>query len=161
MNTKTLWWIIGIVAVLLIVIAIVHARNNAASSNTAATAGTSDQNVLVPTEDVSTGSIHASMPSPAVLSYQEALNEYPNSRIQFDVNCQSTPSAATYKNNTTIMLDNRSASPRTIRLGSLGDVSIKAWGFKLVKLSSNDLLPNAMAIDCGAHQNVGIITIQK
>ena len=112
------------------------------------------------TEDVSTGDVNAANPGAAPLAYDQAIVKYADSRIQFDQSCKATPSQATYKNGTLVMLDNRSNMSRDIHLGSLGDVTIKAWGFKIVNLTSS-LLPNDMAIDCGSQQNVAIVSIQK
>lgn len=163
-NNRGFWWAFGILAVILIVVIAVSMNKRAAvvdTDNAADTSMTDDQNVLEATEDVTAGSVNAGASTPVpVLSYQAALTKYATARIQLNASCQATPNNPTYKNGANIMLDNRSAQPRVIHLGSLGNVSIKAWGFKIVNLSSS-LLPNAMAMDCGTQQNVAIITIQK
>ena len=92
------------------------------------------------------------------LSYEHALTQYIDKRIQFDSRCQATPSQVTYKNGTSIMLDNRASVARTIKIGSL--VSIPAYGFKIIQISS-DTLPATWLVDCGTSQNVATVIVQK
>jgi uncharacterized protein YxeA len=95
------------------------------------------------------------------LSYQKALVLYKDKRIQFDKDksvCAATPNHATYKSGTTIMLDNRANEARTIKIGAT--YTVKAYGFKLVKLSSTKL-PVTWLVDCDEHQNVATILLQK
>ena len=92
------------------------------------------------------------------LSYAEALKLYKDKRIQLDTDCRATPSNVTFKNNTKIMIDNRSDVSRAVKLGST--MTIKPWGFKIVTLTSNTL-PATLLLDCGALQNVASILIQK
>ncbi len=117
---------------------------------------------IVSEEDVSERSVNApaTPTAPVVtLSYQEALAQYADARIQIDSTCQVSPNNVTYKDGTSIMLDNRSSVSRTI--GGLGSTfSIKAYGFKIVKLSSNTL-PATLLMNCDGSQNVATILIQK
>ena len=163
------WWFAFVVLVVACIIAagVKHHKEEAMmmqpidqGASTTVMSGDQTASGVVATEDVSTGDVTAATPGAAPLSYEQALAKYADARIQFDSACQATPSASTFRNGTLIMLDNRSADTRDIHLGSLGDISIKPWGFKLVQLSSS-LLPNALAIDCGTNQNVSIITVQK
>jgi hypothetical protein len=111
------------------------------------------------TEDIGPGSVNSSTgTAPVVLSYAQALVKYKNARIQLDDMCQASPNNVTYKNNTNIMIDNRSAVSRTLKIG--GPVSVKAWGFKIVKISSAKL-PATWLVDCDGSQNVATILIQK
>ena len=48
------------------------------------------------------------------ISYADALIKYADRRIQLDKNCQATPNNVTYKDNTGIMIDNRSAQARIV-----------------------------------------------
>ncbi len=162
MKNKTLVWVVIVIVAVVIIGAIVHARHKSVSDDAVnETQNSQNGDSLMSTEDVSAGSVHAASGSTApVLTYDQALAQYATRRIQFDTNCQATPGNATFKNGVTLMLDNRSAGNRTIHMGSFGDISIKAWGFKIVNLTSS-MLPNAIAMDCNGSQNVAIITLQK
>ncbi len=100
----------------------------------------------------------AKKPAAASMSYAQALETYKDRRIQFDKACQATPNNVTYKNGTKIMLDNRAGVARTININ--GAVSLPAYGFKIVTLSSSTL-PKTILVDCGTGQNVATILIQK
>ena len=114
-----------------------------------------DSEVVDSTEDTSEGSVNVSKPA---LSYQNALAKYKDVRIQLNANCQADPTQMTFKNGTEIMMDNRSPKDRTVKVGSI--YNIKAWGFKIVKLSSATL-PATWLVDCDKSQNVATILIQK
>jgi len=109
------------------------------------------------TEDTSAGSIHAGV-SKSSISYADALLKYENARIQLNSDCQAIPNNMTFKNGTSIMIDNRASFAVAVRAGSV--FSIKAYGFKILKLSSKTL-PATWLVDCGASQNVATILIQK
>ena len=115
------------------------------------------QEVLVPTEDTSTGSVHTTKNATS-LSYEEALLKYKDTRIQFDSLCRAIPNAVTYKNNTSIMLDNRAPVARVVEIDSA--YTVKAYGFKIIKLSST-ALPTTWLIDCDKSENVATILLQK
>ena len=116
--------------------------------NSVENAGSSNSNVKT----------NVKAPTAATMSYANALAQYKDARIQLDEECRATPTYATFKNNASIMIDNRSAVPRTVRLGSV--FNMKAWDFKIVKLSSTTL-PATWYMDCGTSQNVASILIQK
>jgi len=90
--------------------------------------------------------------------YEQALLEYKNARIQLDKNCQATPNYVTYKNDTNIMIDNRSAIARTVKVGSV--YTIEPYGFKIIKLLS-PILPVTWFINCDNSPNVATILLQK
>ncbi len=125
-------------------------KNNSAPSDT-----NTDANQVV---DTSTNAGNTNAGAVAPISYTDALVKYKDSRIQLDTNCQANPNNVTYKNNSYIMIDNRSSADRAVKLGST--FSIKAWGFKIVKLSSANL-PATWYLDCGNSQNVATVLIQK
>jgi len=56
------------------------------------------------------------------------------------------------------MIDNRAPVARTVKVGST--FPIKAYGFKIVNLSSATL-PATWYVDCDSSQNVATILIQK
>ncbi len=153
MQNKNIW--IGLGAVLVLVLIFWMVNKNSGEDAVQEVADDTEQVESV--EDTSEGSVNASSPA-ATLSYQQALVKYKDARIQLDKTCQASPNNATYKNNTSIMIDNRAPVARTVKVGSV--FSIKAYGFKIVKLSSATL-PATWLVDCGSSQNVATILIQK
>ena len=95
----------------------------------------------------------------ASISYANALIKYKDRRIQFDATCQAIPNVVTYKDNTGIMLDNRSPQTRIIKVG--GTYTIKPYGFKIIVLPDIYLKSKTILVDCGASQNVATILIQE
>jgi len=155
MENKNLWIGLGVVVVLGLLIWWYGASNNSKIEDEAMTP--SETTDVDSTEDTSTGSVNTGAPA-ASLSYQQALVAYKDKRLQITNTCQVSPNNVTYKNGTSIMLDNRSAVTRTIKLGST--YSIKAYGFKIVKLNSATV-PATWLMDCDSSQNVATILIQK
>ena len=68
------------------------------------------------------------------------------------------PNPITFKNGTSVMLDNRSGSERTITLDGT-PYRLSAFGFKILTLRSR-VLPHTVAIDCGEGRNNGQIILQ-
>jgi len=97
---------------------------------------------------------------PVTLNYEKALELYPGAlRIQISGEpCQANPNNVMYKNGTTIMIDNRSAQSRTIKLGST--YTIGGYDFKIITLSSATL-PTTLVMDCGQQQNIAKVLLQK
>ncbi|MCX6706461.1 MAG: hypothetical protein NTV24_05195, partial [Candidatus Woesebacteria bacterium] len=62
-----------------------------------------DNGTAVPTVDVTPDYINPNSP----LTYARALTLYKDARIQLGVDCQASPNYVTYKNGTSIMIDNR------------------------------------------------------
>ena len=93
------------------------------------------------------------------ISYESALIKYADRRIQLDKNCQATPNNVTYKDNTGIMIDNRSPVARTIKVGTT--FTIKPWGFKIVVLPDVYLKAKTLLIDCDKYQNVATVLVQE
>lgn len=95
----------------------------------------------------------------ASISYANALIKYKDRRLQFDTACQAKPNTVTYKDNTGIMIDNRSPQTRVIKVGT--SYTIKPYGFKIVVLPDIYLKNKTLLVDCGASQNVATILIQE
>lgn len=153
-NKKNTRWLVGIGVILVIVIVFWFMNKKSAPESLV------DQNEdqsIESVEDTSEGSENVGNIA-ATISYQDALVKYKNARIQLDKTCQASPDKMTFKNNTTIMIDNRSAIDRVVKVGST--FNLKAYGFKLVKLSSATL-PATWLVDCDNSQNVSTILIQK
>ncbi len=91
-------------------------------------------------------------------SYTELVKEYEGRRIQFDERCQVTPQNPTYKNGTSILLDNRSASARSVMVGGT-KYDLVAYGYRIITLSSSSL-PKELAVSCGSSGNVGTVLLQ-
>jgi hypothetical protein len=104
-------------------------------------------------EDIVLGSKAVSM------SYADALVKYADRRIQLDKNCQAFPNTVTYKDNTGIMIDNRSPQTRTVKVGTT--VTIKGYGFKIITLPDVYLSTKTILIDCDGSQNVATILVQE
>ncbi len=114
-------------------------------------------NGVTPTEDISEGSINTGAPA-ASLSYANALVKYKDARLQLEKTCQASPDRMTFKNGAELMIDNRAGVDRTVKVGSV--FSVKAYGFKIIRLSSATL-PATWYVDCGTSQNVATILIQQ
>ena len=95
----------------------------------------------------------------ASISYTNALVKYADRRIQLDTTCQARPNTATYKDNTGIMIDNRSPQTRTVKVGIT--FTIKPWGFKIVVLPDIYLANKTLLVDCDGSQNVATILVQE
>ncbi len=165
-NSGWIWALVVIVIIIAIAIGVhMHKEKVAMQASTdASTSNYDTSGAITPTEDISAGSVDApttATSTPVTVSYANALIQYANSRFQFDNSCAATPNAATFAKGTKIMLDNRSANPLTIQMGSLGSFAVKPYGFKIVQLALSGLTANAIAVDCNAQQNVAIITVQE
>ena len=150
-QNKNLW--IGVGVVLVVVLGLVYWSK----SSPAPVAEENTPAVVDSTEDTGVGSVNTGSGA-ASISYANALVKYKNARLQLDKNCQASPDQMTFKNNSYLMVDNRAPVSRTVKVGSV--FNIKAYGFKIVKLSSAKL-PATWLVDCDKSQNVSTITIQK
>jgi hypothetical protein len=160
-KNKDMW--IWIVVIVLVVGGILIAVKMNKSETNVAVVETPTPDALQVTEDTSAGSID--MPAktgvaPVTISYVNALAKYKDSRIQLapGTTCAASPSNVTYKNGTTIMIDNRAPVARTLKIGVT--YSVKGYGFKLIKLSSAKV-PATWLVDCDGQQNVATILLQK
>ena len=117
---------------------------------------TTGQNSVQSIQDISTQDVGIAA---APISYNQALIKYADRRIQLDKTCQAQPNNVTYKDNTGIMIDNRSAQARTVKVGTT--FTIKPWGFKIVVLPDIYLKSKTILIDCDKYQNVATILIQE
>ena len=134
---------------------------NAPITETATTTSATTTVKAIPTTVKKTTPPPAS--KPVSLSYQNALELYQdNKRIQISGAdfCQVSPNNVMYKNGTSIMLDNRSAITRTIKIGVGETYTIEGYGFRIVKLSSATL-PATLLMDCGTQQNIAKILLQR
>jgi hypothetical protein len=156
-NTNLVWGIVVVAIIIILALLMVRAKNNKENADV------NNYTDMAPVtvegeEDTTPVTTPVAVSTPASLSYQQALVKYKDRRIQFDQACQTTPNNMTFKSGTAIMLDNRASVARNININ--GPVSIKAYGFKIVTLSSSTL-PKTILVDCGSGQNVATILLQK
>jgi|SRR3989344_7573471 len=97
-------------------------------------------------------------PVQSASTYTELVKKYNGKRIQFDKYCQANPSNVTFKNGTSIMLDNRSGDARIVSVGGV-KYSLAGYGYKVITLSSTSL-PKELLLSCGSSGNVGKILLQ-
>lgn len=95
----------------------------------------------------------------ASISYANALIKYADRRIQLDKMCQAHPNTVTYKDNTGIMIDNRSPQTRTVKVDQV--YTIKPYGFRIVVLPDIYLKSKTVLVDCDKSQNVATILVQE
>lgn len=152
-QNKNLW--IGLGAVLVVVLGFTFWSMNKAS------APVGEDNINPPvvdsTEDITPGSVNGNANAVSI-SYANALIKYKDARLQLDKTCQASPNKMTFKNGASLMIDNRASVGRVVKVGSV--FSIKAYGFKIIKLTSTTL-PVTWLVDCDKSQNVATISIQK
>lgn len=151
MNKKK-FYIAGGVAILVFVLLILL-LGSGGDKNSEQQVTTDEQTTSEPTSTVtSSGSqVKAPVPVEKKLTYEQALLVYADKRFQFDSLCQASPAQRVVKNNSEIMLDNRANVARPIYIDGTR-YSLAAYGFKIVKLSSNNL-PHTTIIDCGTGKN--------
>ncbi|HBP27443.1 MAG: hypothetical protein UR25_C0005G0042 [Candidatus Nomurabacteria bacterium GW2011_GWE1_32_28] len=164
-NNKVVYYVIGVVIVVVLILLVVL---NMQTSNETITPNTDDETALESdltaeditkiSEDTSEGSINVGA-SVSTISYADALIKYADKRIQFDTACQTFPNTVTYKDNTGIMLDNRSSISRTIKVGT--NYTVKPWSFKIVVLPNIYLQSKTILVDCDKSQNVATILVQE
>ncbi len=94
----------------------------------------------------------------ASMSYEEALVVYKDKRIQLDMDCKAFPRKMTFKEGTSIMIDNRAPVSRTVTVGST--FTVAKYDFKIVNLSSATL-PVTWPVNCDKNKQVATILIQK
>jgi hypothetical protein len=151
-----IWVVVSIIIILAIIAFFVFGKKQSANHVSNVTTGSSSIIEPVSTQDIGTKD---SGVAAVQISYMDALVKYADRRIQLDKTCQAHPNFVTYKNNTGIMIDNRSAETRTIQIGTT--FTIKPWGFKIVVLPDVYLKSKTILVDCGQYQNVATILVQE
>ena len=142
-------WLWVIVAILVVVILIFVFVNKPATVKQVTTEPGSTQDISA--QDVGVGSVS--------IAYADALIKYADRRIQLDSSCQAHPTNVTYKDNTGIMIDNRSPQTQTVKVGTT--FTIKPYGFKIVVLPDIYLTSKTLLVDCNQRQNVATILVQE
>lgn len=163
-KNKIIWIILGLAVIGLIIFLAVRG-DKVTPLNTGDT--TAPESTLDTTSDpagttgtgADTGSVTDANGTAVTLSYQQALTKYEGRRLQFNDMCQATPNTVTYKDNTGIMLDNRSNKTRTIKVGTT--YTIKPYGFRIVTLPDTYRENSTYYVDCDKSQNVATILVQE
>lgn len=157
-RNKKLW--IGIIVVIILLVIFWAMNKSFAPAPETGRGGAplfSANPATLPTEDISPGSINLNAKKPTI-SYEDALAKYSNTLLYIDEGCKVSPANLTVKNNTDIMIDNRTSAIQVVKVGMM--FPIKANSFKLVKLSSATL-PATWLMDCGKMTKVASILIEK
>lgn len=154
MDNKRLWYVVAVVVVLVVLAVALRGKGGWSGLST-------ESPTVSPSASVAPGTTpKTSVKSPVIpASYSDAVLEYANRRIQFDMYCQATPVNSTYKNGTSIMLDNRSGDARIIVVGGV-QYRLAGYGWRIITLSVKTL-PATLAVDCGAARNVSKILVQQ
>jgi hypothetical protein len=153
-NKRLLWYVIGAV-VILVVLAVVFRGKGEWSGYPVIPTPTPSAS-MSPTPSAVSRATPKPIATPA--NYTEAIRQYADRRIQFDMYCQANPLNNTYKNGTSIMLDNRSGDARIITVNGV-QYKLAGYGWKIITLYSKTL-PATWAVDCGSARNVSKILIQ-
>ena len=110
-----------------------------------------------------TTSSNNTTPSNSSLSYTNALKIYVDRRIQFSINssnyCTMNPYTIAFRKGTNAMFDNRANKQITIYLDGK-PYYIKAYGFKIITLTTSATLPHTIKVDCGTGKNNGTIILR-
>lgn len=153
-NKIQMWiWVAVVVIIVAGVIFFVFANNQIVNDVTTENLSTSEPDSVqdINEQDVGVGA--------SAISYANALVKYADRRIQLDTVCQAHPNTVTYKDNTGIMIDNRSPKTRTVKAGVT--FTIKPWGFKIVVLPDVYLASKTILVDCDGSQNVATVLVQE
>lgn len=153
MEKKNIQMWIWALVVVVVIVALYFTLGNQQATNTVTT--NEPESIQKDTTDQNNEATVA----PIAISYADALVKYADRRIQLDPNCQAYPNTVTYKDNTGIMIDNRSDKTRTIKVGTT--FTIKPWGFKIVVLPDTYLKSKTILIDCDGYQNVATVLVQE
>ncbi|MES2023817.1 MAG: hypothetical protein V4439_03980 [Patescibacteria group bacterium] len=157
-KNKSMWVWAGVVVVIVLVLLFMSKNKQAVApdvtnpAENTATVGTEPESV----QDLEPSPVTSSA---ITLSYANALVKYADRRIQLDKTCQAHPFNVTYKDNTGIMMDNRSPNTRTIKVGTT--FTIKPWSFKIVVLPDVYLKSKTLLVDCDKYQNVATVLVQE
>ena len=101
----------------------------------------------------------ASVDPTSGMSYTQLVQKYATARIQVKESCQVTPVMASFKSGTSVLLDNRSNSAKTVTISG-ASYSLAPYGYQVVTLSS-PTLPATLTVNCGSSVNVGTIRLSQ
>jgi len=153
--------IIGLAILILILVGgfVWYFMSNSVSSTSDTTNTQTNNPVAVTPDSVQDVSDQTTGTVASAISYANALVKYADRRIQLDPTCQAHPNTVTYKDNTGIMIDNRSSQTRTVKVGIT--FVMKPYTFKIVVLPDVYLVSKTLLIDCDQSQNVATVLVQE
>lgn len=155
-QNKNIWIIVGVIVVILVIIFMVKSSPKEENEQVPANMPAGNINPeSKPTAEVS----GTTQVEPVSIAYADALIKYKDRRIQLDKSCHASPRMVTYKDNTGIMVDNRSAQTRTVKIGTT--FTIKPWDFQIVILPDIYKKSKTLLVDCDKAQNVATVLIQE
>lgn len=147
-NNKTLWFsMLGALLLIILVVAAPRLKRDGASTETP------NEGNEVADAEVTISNENATAPKP--LTKADAVIKYEGRMIGFGENCQATPSTLSIKAGTSIMLDNQSGTPRTIKVGSK-TFAIGAYKYRTTVLDTAGALP----VNCDMTENVSAIIVE-
>ncbi len=159
-NKKNIWvWVLIVVALVVVMFLMLNKKGVAPIEAPATETNTETASTATEPESTQDVSNPSSPVAAASISYRDALVKYADRRIQLDPVCQAHPNTVTYKDNSGIMMDNRSANTRTVKVGTT--FTIKPYGFKIVVLPDIYLKSKTLLVDCDKYQNVATILVQE
>lgn len=157
-HTQRIWYVIGVLAVLVVLAIVVRGGREPQALETPTPTPQPEAVVATPTPTPKPASkVRASVKPPSP-TYAEVAQQYTGRRVQFDVYCQVFPVENTFIEGTEVLLDNRSPDDRVVSLGGIQH-GLRGYGWKVVTMTSTEW-PATLAIDCGTAKNVGKIVIE-
>ena len=151
-------WVIAVIVLVLVAAVIFALTRKPETTPVVVEDGTSVQDDTEIESTLDTTGVTTGV-APVSLSYANALVQYKDRRIQLDPTCQAHPNTITYKDNTGVMIDNRSSKTRTVKIGTT--FTIKPYGFKIFVLPNITTAPRTILVDCDSSQNVATILVQE
>ncbi len=104
-----------------------------------------------------------SEPESVSADYNTLLKQYVGRYIQFDSLCHGIPGQMVVKKGQSILLDNRSADTKTIKLDSQSYM-LPGYNYRIVLIGTTKPLPYSLGIDCksvnGSTENTAVINVQ-
>jgi len=91
--------------------------------------------------------------------YSQLVQQYRTAIIQFLQTCQATPNNSSFKNGTSIMLDNRSSKAHVVSIAGMS-YNLPAYGYQVVSLTSATL-PGTLLVNCDGLVSVSTIHISQ
>jgi len=155
-------WGVVIVAVLIVVgiLAFKKPTGTPVTTDNSITTTSTDNSTTTEPESVQDTSGQTTGVAPISISYANALVKYADRRIQINTACQvPLPNSVTYKDNTGIMIDNRSPETHTVKVGTT--FTMKPYSFRIVILPDIYLKSKTLLVDCDKSQNVATILVQE
>ncbi len=146
-NNKTLWFsMLGALLLIILVVAAPRLKRESGLTEAPEDSEVADAEVVLPNQD---------SVAPKSLTKTDAVIKYEGRRISFGENCQAMPTTISVKAGTSIMLDNQSGTPRTIKVAGK-TFAIGAYKYRTTVLDT----PGALPVSCDMTENAAAIIIE-